>query len=1312
MLAVSVAKKKAPEGAALEEVVPDSVHGAAPGSAALYELGVALATTRSAKQVAARTVEAIGARLDCAHVWAAEFDATADRFVALDSLGAGKRVLDVLRAQTDPAGWAPLRQVEVGRLLWWVGATQVKDHLPSLVEVVPELATVGLLPLRAPGARAVCGMVGFGFDRARPPAEGEEAFLVAAGELAALALHRAGLPAGEMRARAVVGAAAARAERVGALAAALVAAVSVEQVVEVFAQHAQAAVDGQTFSLRSVHPDERVARVLRIEGPQPGYRQRFGEVPLDTPSALAEAVATRQPVFVSSAQDNGRRYGTAPTEQHTAAGIEGLARLPLIVDGEPVAVLSVGYRTVQPFPPEERLFLSTVADLAAQALGRAMATERAQADAARAERVGALAAALVGAGSVGDVAVVLGEHVREAVAGQTFSLRSVDRAAGVARVVRMEFEHPNYREKFVELALEGSSSLAEVVASGRAVFVTSAEDNRRRYGPAADAQHGAGGIEGLARLPLPVEGELVAVLSIGYVTAQAFPPQERLFLTTVADLAAQALARAMGAEKLRAEADRARRLGDLGAALVTAVGVAGVAAVLAEHVQSAMTADAFSLRWVDHQAGLARTLLSGGAARNQRHRYAEVPLDAPSALAEVVATRRPVFVTSTQQTRERYGAAAARRYEAAHVEAVARFPLVVDGELVAILSVGYRRPRTFEEAERLFLTTVADLAAQALGRAMRGERHRADAARAAGLADLAAALATTLSVDEVTAVLAEHVPRAVEAQLFSLREIRASESVARAARLAGTALGDLERSIDVALDVPSALAEVAATRTAVFVGSPAEHRALFGAAAAQSYETTRGQALARLPLLVEGELVAILSVGYHRPRTFDEAERLFLTTVADLAAQALGRAQRTERLGADERRHRLLSAAQAAMNRRLDPVTQLRALTRVVVPELADLSTVHVLAVPVPPGAMPPLPVVTNRVAAEVIESLELPPTHDGLEWEQGSPVVEAIRQGRLTAPIRTAQVPTWARPAGTEVVFRSTLDRVVLAPVLADGLVVAVATFGTCQDRPAWSELELQILGEIAEYAALAVEHGISYQHTRHTALVLQHSLLSDPPDVDGLRVCARYRPAGRDEVGGDWYDAFLTGPGHLALAIGDVVGHDIAAAASMGQLRAALRTLALDEALEPGAILQRLAETNRSLHMARFATAVFARLIRGGEDWELSWARAGHPPPLFIDPADGRARPLQQAGGIALSPGLVHPYPTACQVLPAGSMLLLYTDGLIERRGVDMAVSIAELGQRAAGLADRGVEEVCDQLLHHAPNSDDVALLVVRVE
>lgn len=223
-----------------------------------------------------------------------------------------------------------------------------------------------------------------------------------------------------------------------------------------------------------------------------------------------------------------------------------------------------------------------------------------------------------------------------------------------------------------------------------------------------------------------------------------------------------------------------------------------------------------------------------------------------------------------------------------------------------------------------------------------------------------------------------------------------------------------------------------------------------------------------------------------------------------------------------------------------------------------------------------------------------------------------------------------------------------------------------------------------------------------------LQRSLLPQAlPDVEGLRLAARYVPGTAHRVGGDWYDALLLPDGTLAVAIGDVAGKGLAAAATMGEVRSALRAYALDES-DPARVL---AKADRLVARGnQMVTAVIATLDPRTGRWRH--ASAGHPPPLVLH-ADGRAEFLDHD---RRGPLMVYePAEPAERVLTAGARVVLYTDGLIERRDEPLDASLERLRAVAADSgAGLDVDRLCDVLLATAPTGaarDDVALLVVEL-
>jgi hypothetical protein len=260
----------------------------------------------------------------------------------------------------------------------------------------------------------------------------------------------------------------------------------------------------------------------------------------------------------------------------------------------------------------------------------------------------------------------------------------------------------------------------------------------------------------------------------------------------------------------------------------------------------------------------------------------------------------------------------------------------------------------------------------------------------------------------------------------------------------------------------------------------------------------------------------------------------------------------------------------------------------------------------------------------------------------------------------------------------------------------------------------DLDVLGAVGRQGGLALDRARLHEHTASVARELQHSLLAvDPPVDERYGVGAIYRPGVELlEVGGDWYDVFLVEPGVLAVLVGDVVGRGLGAASAMGQLRSAVRAVA-GPGVGPARLLSRLDRFVEQVAAAALATLAYAELeLATGV---VRYACAGHPPPVLL-PADraaapgellwgGRSTPLGTYGQGARGEAVLR--------LAAGDRLLLYTDGLIERRDRPLDDGLAALvrtagGTGAAPLAD-AVRSVADDLLRDEQGRDDVCVLLL---
>ncbi|MFF2960180.1 PP2C family protein-serine/threonine phosphatase [Streptomyces sp. NPDC057963] len=252
-----------------------------------------------------------------------------------------------------------------------------------------------------------------------------------------------------------------------------------------------------------------------------------------------------------------------------------------------------------------------------------------------------------------------------------------------------------------------------------------------------------------------------------------------------------------------------------------------------------------------------------------------------------------------------------------------------------------------------------------------------------------------------------------------------------------------------------------------------------------------------------------------------------------------------------------------------------------------------------------------------------------------------------------------------------------------------------------------------LAGIAGVAIQNARLYSQVRNNAEQFQRLLLPQLLDLHPFEARTIYRPASAPgQLGGDWYDAVRLPDGSCVAVIGDVVGHDTKAAAAMSQTRGMLRALSFDESTPPSSSL---AQLDRIMHMTGgylVTTACVARVEPAGPGWTLRWSSAGHPPPLVLLP-DGTVRYLDEEPGLPLGVDTEPPRPGHSFALPAGSTVILYTDGLVEHhdepldRGLD---SLATTVRRHAGAS---LDQLCSTLAEQHPGDgrDDMAVLILRI-
>ncbi|MFF3933238.1 SpoIIE family protein phosphatase [Streptomyces hirsutus] len=409
----------------------------------------------------------------------------------------------------------------------------------------------------------------------------------------------------------------------------------------------------------------------------------------------------------------------------------------------------------------------------------------------------------------------------------------------------------------------------------------------------------------------------------------------------------------------------------------------------------------------------------------------------------------------------------------------------------------------------------------------------------------------------------------------------------------------------------------------------------------------------------------------------------------------------------------LLAETTTQLTSTLDVEEALRRLVTLVVPRLADWAVVDLITEH--DEVWRTLVVHADGDALVRHEGLQgpMPPVPEDSQM----PLSRALRgvASALAGPQTYQGVPDSGIALEQRGLFEATgIRSAAIAPIRSTREVLGALTLGRAEKPVDFTTDDLPLIEDIARRAGLALDNASLYERQRKVAETMQNHLLPQMPRVPGLQMTVRYLPApDASQVGGDWYDAFSLPDGATALAVGDVVGHDLEAAAGMAQLRNMLRAYAWALQEPPSRIIGRLDEALLHITDVAMATVIFARLEEADDGhWKLSWTNAGHPPPLLIS-HDGLADYLTDGHGILLGTGTHGPRTNAVALLPPGSTLLLYTDGLIEEPGHTLDEGLRRLRQHAAALAHRPLASFTDHLLRRVrpvANDDDVALLALR--
>ncbi|MFW3172044.1 SpoIIE family protein phosphatase [Geodermatophilus sp. CPCC 206100] len=457
----------------------------------------------------------------------------------------------------------------------------------------------------------------------------------------------------------------------------------------------------------------------------------------------------------------------------------------------------------------------------------------------------------------------------------------------------------------------------------------------------------------------------------------------------------------------------------------------------------------------------------------------------------------------------------------------------------------------------------------------------------------------------------------------------------------------------------------------------------------------------------DSELVDLTEPGQRG--TLSQVDADLLETLGRQAGQAIERVRLYEETARQASRSTFLLDASRLMASAGGVAETAERLAELAVPRLADLCVIDLagergLSRPAARHGDP-----VHRALMAELQERHLP------FRRAPHPSVQAMREQRTVWVRRVTE--EWLRRITTderhlEILRSLDLTAVISVPLLAEGRPLGVVTLGADRRRGPFTAADVEVAEQLALQVAQVVDKAQRLEEETLTSHTLQANLLPPaPPPVPGLAVAVRYLAASRGaDVGGDFYDVVPLPGDRVALAVGDVVGHDITAAAVMGQLRSVYRALLADRPT-PSEVIHRLQSGWPLLGMQRMATALFAMLDPA--TGQLRVASAGHLAPLVLTAGETALLDVEPTRMLGAPPAAM-PAAEWVGVLPRGSTLLLYTDGLVESRDADLDEGLYRLLDAAAGsgAGTADPDELCDRLLAELAGgvrADDVALLAI---
>jgi GAF domain-containing protein/anti-sigma regulatory factor (Ser/Thr protein kinase) len=748
-------------------------------------------------------------------------------------------------------------------------------------------------------------------------------------------------------------------------------------------------------------------------------------------------------------------------------------------------------------------------------------------------------------------------------------------------------------------------------------------------------------------------------------------------------------------------AETAQRMQTMARALTTAADPSQVADAVFAALRDELRVNAATFA-IHNERGVLRTLRRFGYEPDE-------PMDRVlSALqpeGPIPVRTEAIFVESLEELRRQPPDAVAA-LSCDRFRSLAIVPLVVSDRTIGVLMVHWVDERSISKADRNFLYTIAGTSAQAVERARLTLTEFVNLERSQHLHQLSSALAAATTPRDVADAAIAGCRRALGAQSAVVRVPAPGEHALTCLASSGTPA--LLSHVVVPVEGSTSGASFTRQRTVVSSVNEGDEDALSELTAHVLADIADPVTVVSEPLVGSGGPLGVLTLAFVARPEPNEPERRFLSTLAGLTAQALERAQLFEHerqalRDAESSRDRLslLSEVTRLLSSSLEPTTVIRRTMSLVEGRLADACVVHVpsesglVRLDVRAGLRP-----SERPAGDRGESLPL---------DSDAPAAVAYRTGRT----QLAPVPASGSAAGQEPSDDADppgeTSTALSVPLTANGEVIGVMTFLDGPGRLFEAD-DVSLATEVASRTGVALSNATRFQREHVVAEVLQRAVLPDSlPEVDGLRLDAEYRAGVAGAyVGGDWYDVFELGPGRVFFSVGDVMGKGAPAAALMGQVRSAIRAYAV-AGQSPTEVLSSLDRLFDSLVEDRVVTAVVGTIDPSTGSVHLS--NAGHPPPLVLR-ADGQAVYCPMQRSLLIAAGLSGaPRPRDELVLEPGDSLIMYSDGLIERRGESITTGMDRLATTSTVMAQDGWPErpaaAFASMMGDEERTDDVVVL-----